>query len=77
MGGWGWGGNIVNVPHWLEYFLWQLENVILPAEALQCVLQRERATREKERGCVCEREREREREEEREMGVGRQNKPHA
>ncbi len=61
-------GNIVKASHWLKYFFWHLENVILPAEALQCVLQRERAVREKERGCVCEKESKRAREREREMG---------
>lgn len=62
----GLGG--VVAPHWLKHFLLQLENVILPAEALQCVLQRGRATREKERECV------RDKESERESGGGGQAK---
>lgn len=41
-GGEGGGHNTVNAPHWLKRFLWQPETVILPAEVLQCVLQRER-----------------------------------
>lgn len=52
-GGRVWGPGRENVSHWLKYFLWQLENVILAAEALQCVLQRGRANeREREGDCV-------------------------
>ena len=70
----GLGGVVAS--HWLKHFLSQLENVILPAEALQCVLQRGRATREKERECVRDKERERERERVRRGWAGKTSHMH-